>query len=241
MKRIDGAFGSLSKWAHSYMSNGHGHTPRRTVSRAGSTTCDGRGRFLPTPPHHARSQTSNSSPTWSAKGGQPMRRATHKRSHADLKTARRPLENPIPHPLCRHVRRVFRTRPVGTRRTHGTSAEGNERAMGMRRTGVVVGRPRPVAPNRVAALGAVRSCIGMLNCRTLTHRLALPAQLRNNCWRSLREKKRSRTRLRIRHRVRHEGCLALTIGARGIHFDRVPHLAREERGHGLGLYTRSIH
>ena len=170
-----------------------------------------------------------------------MRRAAHKRSHADLKTAWRPLENPIPHPLCRHVRRVFRTRPVGTKRTHGTSAEGNERAMGMRRTGVVVGRPRPVAPNRVAALGAVRSCIGMLNSRTLTHRLALPAQLRNNCWRSLREKNRSRTRLRIRHRVRHEGCLALTISARGIHFDRVPHLAREKRGHGLGLYTRSIH
>ena len=243
MKRIDGTSGSLGKWAHSHVSNNHGHTPQRTVSRAGSTTWDDRGRFAPTPLHHARSQTSNSSPTWSPRGVNPHVAPRTRRSHADLQTARRPLENPIAHPLCRHVRRVLRTRPIGTcrtRRTHGTWAEGNERAMGMRRTGVVVACSCPIAPNRVTALSAVRSCTVMLNRRTLTHRLALPAQLQNNCCRSLREKKRSRTGLRVRHCVRHERRLAQTISARGIHFDRVPHLAREERGHGLGLCTWRI-
>ena len=99
----------------------------------------------------------------------------------------------------------------------------------MRGTGVVVACPCRVAPNRVTALSTVRSCMVMLSRHTLIHRLALPAQLRNNCGRSLRGKKRPRTRLRIRHRVRHEGHLALTISTRRTHFDRTPHLARGTR------------
>lgn len=71
---------------------------------------------------------------------------------------------------------------------------------------------------------------------TLTHKLALPAQLRNSCWRSLLEKKRSSTRLWEVIPSEVGGILlALTVGSRRIHFHGVSHLSRKESGHCLCL------
>ena len=113
----------------------------------------------------------------------------------DLETAWRTFKNPVPHHFCRHVLCLFRnTRAICDKHL---SAERDKCAMRMRRFRFVIWRPCFVAPYCISTLGAtsMRFVIDVLyeSC-TLTHRLALPAQLRNSCWRSLREKKRSSTR-----------------------------------------------
>jgi len=123
----------------------------------------------------------------------------------DLEAAWRTFKNPVPHHFRRHVLCLFRnTRAICN--SH-LSAERDERAMRMGSFRLVIRCPCLVAPYCTSSLEVmtVRFVTDVLyeSC-TLTQRLALPAQLRNSCWRSLLEKKRSSTKSGRSHQIRSE-------------------------------------